>query len=42
MSPNIRKKKEYNDLNYAWLNQTLDISAISLHKVLNYAEKPDV
>jgi enoyl-[acyl-carrier protein] reductase I len=42
MSPNIRKKKEYNDLNYNWLNQTLDISAISLHKILNYAEKTDV
>jgi len=42
MSPNIRKKKEYNDLNYTWLNQTLDISAISLHKVLNYAEKTGV
>ncbi len=42
MSPNIRKKKEYNDLNYSWLNQTLDISAISLHKILNYAEKKDV
>ena len=42
MSPNIRKKKEYNDLNYNWLNQTLDISAISLHKILNYAEKEDL
>jgi enoyl-[acyl-carrier protein] reductase I len=42
MSPNIRKKKEYNDLNYNWLSQTLDISAISLHKVLNYAEKTGV
>jgi enoyl-[acyl-carrier protein] reductase I len=42
MSPNIRKKKEYNDLNYHWLNQTLDISAISLHKILNYAEKTDL
>jgi enoyl-[acyl-carrier protein] reductase I len=42
MSPNVRKKKEYKDLNYQWLNQTLDISAISLHKVLNYAEKTDV
>lgn len=39
MSPNIRKKKPYNDLNYNWFNQTLDISAISLHKVLHYAEK---
>lgn len=42
MSPNIRKKKDYNDLNYAWLNQTLDISAISLHRVLNHAEKADI
>jgi len=42
MSPNIRKKKEYNDLNYNWLNQTLDISAISLHRVLNHAEKADI
>lgn len=42
MSPNVRKKVEYRDLNYQWLNQTLDISAISLHKVLNYAEKTDV
>lgn len=42
MSPNIRKKVEYNDLNYNWFNQTLDISAISLHKVLHYAEKTGV
>ena len=39
MSPNIRKKKEYKDLNYNWYNQTLDISAISLHKVLHFAER---
>lgn len=42
MSPNVRKKKEYTDLNYAWFNQTLDISAISLHKVLHFAEKIEV
>jgi enoyl-[acyl-carrier protein] reductase I len=42
MSPNIRKKKDYNDLNYTWLNQTLDISAISLHRVLNHAEKAEI
>lgn len=42
MSPNIRKKKEYKDLNYNWYNQTLDISAISLHKVLHYAEQEEV
>ncbi|MGM0505621.1 MAG: enoyl-ACP reductase FabI [Bacteroidota bacterium] len=39
MSPNIRKKNDYKDLNYSFLNQTLDISAISLHKILGYAEK---
>jgi enoyl-[acyl-carrier protein] reductase I len=39
MSPNVRKKKEYTDLNYNWLQQTLDISAISLHRVLNHADK---
>lgn len=42
MSPNVRKKKEYTDLNYAWFNQTLDISAISLHKVLHFAEKAEI
>lgn len=42
MSPNIRKKKEYKELNYNWYNQTLDISAISLHKVLHFAEKEEV
>lgn len=42
MSPNIRKKKEYEELNYHWYNQTLDISAISLHKVLHYADKAGI
>ncbi len=42
MSPNVRKKKEYSDLNYHWYNQTLDISAISLHKVLHFAEKTEL
>jgi len=37
MSPNIRKKKEYKELNYNWFQQTLDISAISLHKILHFA-----
>ncbi|RNC83059.1 MAG: enoyl-ACP reductase [Balneola sp.] len=39
MSPNIRKKKEYTDLNYNWYQQSLDISAISLHRVLHHAEQ---
>lgn len=37
MSPNIRKKKEYEDIDYKFLQQTLDISAISLHRVLHHA-----
>lgn len=37
MSPNVRKSKPYTDLNYQWFQQTLDISAISLHRVLHYA-----
>ncbi len=38
MSPNVRKKIDYKDLNYHFYNQTLDISAISLHKVIHYAD----
>jgi enoyl-[acyl-carrier protein] reductase I len=37
MSPNIRKKKDYKDLDYKFFMQSLDISAISLHKILHYA-----
>lgn len=42
MSPNIRKKQEYKSLNYNWFKQTLDISAISLHKILHYADELEV
>lgn len=41
MSPNVRKKREYTDLNYNFLQKTLDISAISFHKVLQTAWKLD-
>lgn len=34
MSPNVRKKRDYTDLNYTFYNQTIDISAFSLHKIL--------
>lgn len=37
MSPNIRKNKEYTELNYNFFQQTLDISALSLHKILHSA-----
>ncbi len=30
--PNIRKGKEYGDMNYEWYLKTLDISALSFHK----------
>tara|TARA_B100000212_G_scaffold342007_1_gene327105 strand:- start:1981 stop:2781 length:801 start_codon:yes stop_codon:yes gene_type:complete len=39
MSPNVRKNKEYGDLNYDWLFKTLDVSAISFHKMMQIAEK---
>ncbi|MDR9365150.1 MAG: enoyl-ACP reductase [Balneolaceae bacterium] len=42
MSPNVRKKIDYKNLNYDWYNDTLDISAISLHKVLHFAEKTEL
>ncbi len=41
MSPNIRKGKEYGDMNYEWYLKTLDISALSFHKVLQTCEKLD-
>ena len=34
MSPNVRKKKPYTGLNYKWLQQTYDVSAISFHKIM--------
>jgi enoyl-[acyl-carrier protein] reductase I len=39
MSPNVRKKRRYDDLDYDMLNTTLDISAISFHKMLQVAKK---
>jgi enoyl-[acyl-carrier protein] reductase I len=41
MSPNVRKGRTYDDLNYAYLHQTLDISAISFHKILQSCRKLD-
>lgn len=41
MSPNVRKGKLYTDLNYDWFHKTLDISAMSLHRVLQTAFKLD-
>ncbi len=41
MSPNVRKKKGYTNVNYNFFNKTLDISALSLHKLLQTAKKLD-
>lgn len=41
MSPNVRKGKHYSDLDYDFLSKTLDISALSFHKVLQSARKLD-
>lgn len=41
MSLNVRKKRVYNDLDYNYLNKTLDISAVSFHKMLQVAYKLD-
>ncbi|WMN10958.1 SDR family oxidoreductase [Marivirga salinae] len=42
MSPNVRKGKAYNDLNYDWLQKTYDISAVSFHKMMQTADKMDI
>ena len=41
MSPNVRKAKAYGDLNYEWFHKTLDISAMSFHRIMQTAEKLD-
>ncbi|MCK9269345.1 MAG: SDR family oxidoreductase [Bacteroidales bacterium] len=41
MSMNVRKGNPYNNLNYNYLMKTLDISAVSFHKVMQIAYKRD-
>ncbi len=41
MSPNVRKKREYDDIDYDLMGKTMDISAISFHKMLQVAKKMD-
>lgn len=41
MSPNVRKGRHYSDLDYNYLDKTLDVSAISFHKMLQTARKMD-
>ncbi|MFT6815115.1 MAG: enoyl-[acyl-carrier protein] reductase I [Sphingobacteriales bacterium] len=42
MSVNVRKGKHYTDLNHEWMQKTLNISSISLHRVLQKAYEMDV
>ncbi len=41
MSVNVRKKKDYTDLNYEWMLKTFDVSAISFHKMMQTLWKLD-
>ena len=41
MSPNVRKNIEYTDTNYENFHKTLDISSLSLHRILQTAMKMD-
>jgi len=41
MSMNVRKGKKYDDLNYDFYHKTIDVSAMSFHKVLQVARKLD-
>jgi enoyl-[acyl-carrier protein] reductase I len=41
MSPNVRKGLSYDRLNYDFYHKTLDISALSFHKVLSVCRKLD-
>lgn len=41
MSVNVRKKKDYTDLNHDWMQKTFDVSAISFHKLMQTLYKAD-
>ncbi|HMX40587.1 MAG TPA: SDR family oxidoreductase, partial [Saprospiraceae bacterium] len=41
MSVNTRKGKPYTDLNYEWMQKTMDVSAISFHKLMHTMWKLD-
>jgi len=41
MSPNVRKGVPYDDINYDYYLKTLDISALSFHKVIQVCRKLD-
>ncbi|MEI6883360.1 MAG: SDR family oxidoreductase [Bacteroidota bacterium] len=41
MSMNVRKSREYDDLDYDYYHKTVDISAMSFHKLIQVAKKLD-
>lgn len=41
MSPNVRKNRPYTDLDYGFMSKTIDISAVSFHKVLQVLYRKD-
>ena len=41
MSMNVRKSREYDDLDYGYYAKTMDISAMSFHKMIQVAKKLD-
>ena len=41
MSMNVRKSREYDDLDYDYFLKTIDVSALSFHKMLQVAKKMD-
>lgn len=42
MSPNVRKNKAYTGLNYDWYHKTMDISAMSFHRMMQGAFERDL
>ena len=42
MSLNVRKKREYTNIKYDWMQKTFDISAISFHRVMQTLWQMDI
>lgn len=40
-SMNLRRHRDYDDINYNYFHQTLDVSALSLHRLLQTAKRMD-
>lgn len=41
MSQNLRRRRAYDDVNYTYFQQTIDVSALSFHKLLQTAKRMD-